>query len=78
MKVTIEYDGYEEREELRTALDGYKWKLLAWDLNQELRKVIRNGFIENVEANDEQIKNAEYWRGLLFDLLDEYNLNLES
>ena len=32
MKVTIEYDGDEEREELFTALDGSKWKSVVWDM----------------------------------------------
>jgi hypothetical protein len=77
MKVTIEFDGNEEREDLQDALDGYKWKLLAWNLDQEFRKVTKYGFIETVEANNEQIKNAEYWRSKLGDLLDEYNLNLD-
>ena len=78
MKVTIEFDGDEEREELRTALDGYKWKNAMWDLDQELRKVIKYGFILGVQANEEQINNAEYWRSCLGDVLRDYNLNLEE
>lgn len=77
MKVTIEFDGEEEREDLQDALDGYKWKLLAWNLDQALRGVTKYGFIENVEANEEQIRNAEYWRSKLGDLLEDHNLNLD-
>ena len=35
MKVTIEFND-DEREDLETALDGYKWKLVCWDLKQKL------------------------------------------
>jgi hypothetical protein len=43
MKVTIEYDGNEEQEDLHLALDGYKWKQSMWELDQELRKVTKYG-----------------------------------
>ena len=38
MKATITFD---EEEDLRTALDGYKWKLVAWDLDQEFRRLLK-------------------------------------
>ena len=40
MKVTIEYDGNEEQEDLQLALNGYKWKLAIWDLDQHLRETL--------------------------------------
>ena len=27
MKITLEFDGTEEQDDLQTALDGYKWKI---------------------------------------------------
>jgi hypothetical protein len=77
MKVTIEFDGNEEREELREALDGYKWKIAVWDMDQVLRNVIRRGYIDNREATTEEIDSAEKIRELLIRILNEYNLNLD-
>lgn len=77
MKVTIEYDGNEENEELRTALDGYKWKGIVWDLDQELRKITKYGFVGQKEATDQERESAEMLREELRRLLAEWNLNLE-
>jgi hypothetical protein len=32
-KVILEFDSFEESEELKSALDGGKWKCVAWVLN---------------------------------------------
>lgn len=77
MKVTIEYDGDEEIEELRTSLDGWKWKGAMWDLDQELRKVIKYGVIDQREATSEERALAEILRLELRNILQDYNLNLE-
>ena len=77
MKVTIEYDGYEEKEELQTALDGYKWKGAVWDMDQVLRNIIRRGYINNREATAEEMDSAEKIRELLRGILEQWNLNLE-
>ena len=52
MKVTIEFDGFEEKEELREALDGYKWKGLVVDLEEELRKLNEQKFGILVEETE--------------------------
>ena len=46
-KIILEFDSDEERDDARTALDAYKWKGVVWDLDQELRKVVRHGQIDN-------------------------------
>lgn len=78
MKVTIEFDGDEEKQELRNALDGYKWKGLVWDVDQELRKITKYGFVGNREATSEEMTAAEVLREELRRLLEEWNLNLEE
>ena len=77
MKVTIEYDGYEEKEELQTALDGYKWKGIVWDLDQELRKITKYGFVGQREATEQERESAEMLREELRRLLNQWELNLE-
>jgi hypothetical protein len=41
MKVTIEFDGIEEFDDINDALNGYKWKSVVWDLDQELRRYLK-------------------------------------
>lgn len=77
MKVTIEFDGDEEKEELQNALDGYKWKGAVWDIDQVLRNVIRRGYIDNREATTEERDAAEKIRELLRAVLEQWNLILE-
>lgn len=77
MKVIIEYDGNEENEELRTALDGYKWKGIIWDLDQELRKITKYGFVGQREATEQERESAERLREEIRRLLEEWNLNLD-
>ena len=77
MKVTIEFDGDEEKEELRTALDGHKWKGLVWDLDQELSKITKYGYVGQREATSEEVESAKVLREELRRLLEEWNLNLD-
>lgn len=77
MKVTIEFDGDEEKDELRTALDGHKWKGVVWEMDQELRKITKYGFIGQREATEQERESAERFREDIRRLLDEWNLNLE-
>jgi hypothetical protein len=77
MKVTIEFDGEEEKEQLREALDGYKWKGAVWDIDQELRKITKYGFVGNKEATDQERELAEMLREELRRVLDQWELILE-
>ena len=76
MKVTIEFDGDEEQEDLRTALDGYKWKLAMWDLDQKLRATTKYdcGIISDKEATETEKEVAEKLREFIRELLSDYNL----
>ena len=80
MKVTIEYDGNEEQEEIQLALDGHKWKNAIWELDQELRKVTKYGssLLPHVTlASEQEILVAEAVRKYLRHILSGYNLNLD-
>jgi len=72
MKVTIEFND-DEKDDLQDALDGYKWKLVAWDLNQKLRAYMK--YDETI--TEEQYEIVEKIKKDLFELLDDYNLNLD-
>ena len=72
MKVTIEFND-DERDDLQTALDGYKWKLLVWDLNQKLRTYLKY----DTSIDGVRYEMVEEIKKDLFELLDDYNLNLD-
>ena len=81
MKVTLEYDGNEEQDDLHTALNGYKWKLAMWDLDQLLRKTTKYGssLLPSVTlASEQEIVFAECIRESIREILIDYNLNLNE
>ena len=80
MKVTIEFNGIEEKEDARTALDGSKWKLAMWDLDQLLRSTTKYDVSllkHNGEASQEEYEIAKKVREKIREILQEYNLNLD-
>jgi len=80
MKITIEFDGNEEENDARTALDGYKWKLAMWDLDQLLRSTTKHDVSllnHNEHASEAEYKVAEKLREEIREILQGYNLNLD-
>jgi hypothetical protein len=79
-KVTIEFDTVEEAQEIRDALDGYKWKLAVWDLDQKLRDTTKYGVSligTKPDASEEEQDVAEKVRDLIRECLSDYNLKME-
>jgi len=80
MKITIEFDGIEEKEDARTALDGYKWKLAMWDLDQLLRSTTKYDVSllnRNEQASEGECEVAEKLREEIRDILESYGLKLD-
>jgi len=77
-KVILEFDSIEEQDDARAALDGYKWKLAMWDLDQLLRGTTKHGIFNNKEATGAEQDMAEKLRESIREILSEYNLNLDS
>ncbi len=75
MKTTLHFD-HDERDELQDALDGWKWKNAMWELDQEMRSVVKHGYIKNREATEAEMEITDYWRDKLRELMNEENLNL--
>ncbi len=76
MKVILEFDGNEEQDDLRTALDGYKWKLAMWDLDQKLRTTTKYdyGILSDGSATETEREIAEKLREFIREILNDYNL----
>jgi hypothetical protein len=79
--ITITFDSFEEGDDARTALDGYKYKMAMWDLDQKLRSITKYG--ASVLTHDNQASGieqdvAEKLREEIRDILNGYNINLED
>lgn len=70
MNATLTFD---EEEDLLTAINGYKYKLALWYLDQFLRSEMKH----NDNLTPEQYDYAEKIRDKLYELLNDYNLNLD-
>ena len=79
-KIVLEFDGIEEADEARTALDGIKWKTSMWDLDQLLRSTTKHNVSilkHNEEATDLECEIAEKIREEIGRILEDYNLSLD-
>jgi len=74
MKATLEFD---DESELLDAVNGYKWKLVAWELDKELRSILKHGYIGSREATEAEIEMADYCRQKLRGLISDDGLNLD-
>jgi hypothetical protein len=77
-KIFLTFDTVEEADEIRNALDGYKWKLAFWDLDQKLRSITKYGesLIQD-SASEIEVDVAIAMRDELRNVLNSYNLNLD-
>jgi hypothetical protein len=75
MKAILEFD---DEQELRDAINGSKWRLIVWELDQDLRGIVKHGYFGNREATDAEIEMADYCRTKLRQLISDDGLNLES
>jgi hypothetical protein len=77
MKATLHFE-HEEQDELQDAINGFKWRLIVWELDQDLRGIVKHGYIGNREATSAEIKMADYVRTKLRQLVSDDGLNLEA
>lgn len=75
MKATLEFD---EQDELLDAINGSKWRLIVWELDQDLRGIVKHGYFGSREATEAEIEMADYCRTKLRQLISDDGLNLES
>jgi hypothetical protein len=74
MKATLEFD---EQDELMDAINGSKWRLIVWELDQDLRGILKHGYIGSREATEAEIEMADYCRKKLRELISDDGLNLD-
>ena len=58
-KIILEFDSFEEQEDARMAIDGGKYKLVIWELDQHLRSEMKynDNLDEKVYDEFEQLRN---------------------
>jgi len=79
MKIVLEFKD-EDAEEALTALDGYKWKLAMWELDQLLRlttKYDASILNHNEQAIEIEYKITQKIREEILRILENYKLKLD-
>ena len=72
MEVILKFDSSEERE-AREALSGSRARSVIWELDNEMRTVVKHG-----EQSEEVKTEVERIRKMLHDLCDDYGINLDE
>jgi hypothetical protein len=72
-KVILEFDPFEDKYEMESALNGTKWRGLVWDLDQYLRSELKY----NDKLNGEAYDAVEKIREKLHELKNDEGLTLE-
>ena len=62
-KVILEFDPNEDRSEMESALNGWKWQMLVWDVDQHLRSELKYNDKVTEEVYEALKKVREYLRG---------------
>lgn len=71
-KVTLEFDPFEDREDMESAINGWKWKMLAWDLDQWMR-----GEMKYAQISQETYDAYETIREKIRSEMAQYGLSLD-
>lgn len=68
MKITLEFDGFEEQEDYNNALNGWKYKAIVNDIRQMIRS--------KEKYTEEETISLDELRQYLVDKLSEYEVSI--
>lgn len=74
MKVTLEFDGEEEKTDIDNALNGWKWKMIVWNIDQELRRYMK--YDNTIDQKTYDV--IEKIRGFLRESINDYGVSLND
>lgn len=80
MEIILKFDSVEESEDARIALDGYKYRLILWELDQMFRQCIKydNSFMDKTKpATNAEVEICDRLREILREYLQQYNVTIE-
>ena len=69
-KIILEFDSFEDADEIKDCMNGSKWRMLVTELDNYYRNIYKHS------DNDNEIEMAEKVRDKLRELLDYYELFL--
>ena len=69
-KIILEFDSFEDAEEIKDCMNGSKWRMLVTELDNYYRNIYKHS------DNDNEVEMAEKVRDKLRELLDYYELFL--
>lgn len=77
-KIIFEFDLETELNEVRDFVDGDKWKIALWELDQSLRDTTKyeKSVLNHAKATDLEIEIADKYRELIREILENQNLTL--
>lgn len=71
MKAILEFNLPEDELDLSNAINGNKFKLILWDMDQHLRSIAK------YSENEEEVRVAEELRDKLQEYFSQYNISIE-
>lgn len=74
MKITIEYDN---EQEAMQALKAERWQGAMWKLDQELRGIVKHGYIGNREATDCEVEVYNKCREMLREAMNDNEITFD-
>lgn len=74
MKITIEYDN--EQDAIQ-ALRAGNWSHAMWQLDQEIRSIVKHGYIGNREVTDCEIEVYNQCREMLREAMEDNNITFD-
>lgn len=69
-KVILEFDSFEDADEIKDCMNGSKWRMLVTKLDNYYRNIYKHS------DNDNEVEMAEKVRDKLRELLDDHELFL--
>jgi hypothetical protein len=73
MEAILKFNLPDEQSEFETAVNGWKWSLSAWELDQHLRSQLKY----NDKLTEEQYDVCQEIRDKLWDILKEKDLSFD-
>lgn len=74
MKITIEYD---DKDEAIQAINAERWQGALWKLDQNLRGIVKHGYIGNREATECEILAFDKCRMMIRQAMEDNEINFD-
>lgn len=74
MKITIEF---EDKDEAIQALNAERWQGALWKLDQELRGIVKHGYIGNREATNCEVECYDQCRKMLREAMEDNDITFD-